>query len=222
MSDSTDEFEQQMSDLELREAIHAALPKLADLTPGRTGNLSLRSGDRVGITPSGIPYADIQESDIPILSIEGTKLVGERDPSSETPMHLEIYRALDVESLVHVHAPRSTTLAVLGEELPPVHYMLAAAGGTVPCAPYAPFGTRELAEKAVSAMTDSETKACLLANHGLIAGGTDVVDAMETAIAVESTARLYIQARSVGEPVELTESEFAEAVDQFDSYGQSN
>ncbi|MEF8771129.1 class II aldolase/adducin family protein [Halodesulfurarchaeum sp.] len=222
MSDSADEFERQKSDLELREAIHDGLPKLADLTPGRTGNLSLRSGDRVGITPSGIPYADIEESDIPILSIEGSQLEGERDPSSETPMHLGIYRALDIKSLVHVHAPWSTTLAVLGEELPPVHYMLAAAGGTVPLAPYAPFGTSELAEKAVSAMTDSETKACLLANHGLIAGGTDVVDAVETTIAVESTARLYIQARAVGDPVELSESQVANAVDQFDSYGQSN
>lgn len=222
MSDSTDESERQRSDLELREAIRAVLPALADLTPGRTGNLSLRSGDRVGITPSGIPYTDIEESDIPILSIAGGKLVGERDPSSETPMHLGIYRALDVESLVHVHAPWATTLAVLGEEVPPVHYMLAAAGGTVPIAPYAPFGTSELAENAVSAMTHAETTACLLANHGLIAGGADVADAMETAIAVESTARLYIQARSVGDPVKLSESQVAKAVDRFDSYGQSN
>lgn len=221
MSNPAEESGHPSTDRELQEAVHADLPALAELTPGRTGNLSVRSGDTVAITPSGIPYAEIDVSDIPVLSMNGSHVAGERGRSSETPMHLGIYQALDVRALVHVHAPWSTTLAVLGEELPPVHYMLAAAGGAVPVAPYAPFGTTDLAENAVSAMTDAGTTACLLANHGLIAGGTDLSDAMETAIAVESTAQVYLQARSVGDPVELTQLEMAEAIEQFTTYGQS-
>ena len=220
MNDSAGEPDAQATELELREAVHAVLPEIADLTPGRTGNVSYRSEDRVAITPSGIPYSDIEVSDIPILSLAGEKLHGEPAPSSETPMHLGIYQALDVQALVHVHAPWATTMAVLGAEVPPVHYMLAAAGGTVPVAPYAPFGTEELADTAVSTMTEAGTTACILANHGLIAGGDDVADAMDTARAVESTARVYLQARAVGEPVELTESELSEAIEGFESYGQ--
>lgn len=206
---------------DLRAAVVMGVSNLAALTPGRTGNLSVRSGETVAITPSGVPYSEIEPADVPLVSIDGDRRAGSREPSSEVAMHLRMYRSLAVEAIVHVHSPWATTLAVLGEELPPVHYMLAAAGGTVPVAPYAPFGSTELAEKAVSAMEGAETTACLLANHGLVAGGSDVDDALETAIAVESTARLYAQARSIGDPVELSESEIEAAVAQFENYGQS-
>ncbi|MFB6086089.1 MAG: class II aldolase/adducin family protein [Halodesulfurarchaeum sp.] len=207
---------------ELQESVVTFLPDLAELTPGRTGNLSVRADEMVAITPSGVPYEEIEPGAIPVLSVDGDRIAGSLEPSSETPMHLGIYRSLEVGAIVHVHSPWATTLAVLGEELPPVHYMLAAAGGAVPLAPYAPFGTTELAENAVSAMEEAGTTACLLANHGLIAGGSDVADALETAIAVESTARVYVQASSVGDPVEVSTDEFQDAVARFESYGQSD
>jgi L-fuculose-phosphate aldolase len=217
MSDSTS-AEATVS--ELRTAVAAGVPEIAALTPGRTGNLSARSGDQVAITPSGVPYEEIQPGAVPVLSLDGDPIAGDLAPSSEAPMHLGIYRALDVGAVAHVHSPWATTLAVLGEDLPPVHYMAAAAGGPVPVAPYEPFGTVELAETVVSTMESAGTTACILANHGLVAGGEDVQDAIETAVAVESTAQVYLQAQAVGEPVELTSAQFEGAVAQFDSYGQ--
>ncbi|MDZ7850891.1 MAG: class II aldolase/adducin family protein [Halodesulfurarchaeum sp.] len=221
MSDSDPDRAAPHSAAELRAAVVSGLPDLAELTPGRTGNLSVRSGATIAVTPSGVPYSEIEPSDVPLLTIDGDRQAGALEPSSETPMHLGIYRSLAVGSIVHVHSPWATTLAVLGEELPPVHYLLAAAGGTVPVAPYAPFGSTELAGNAVTAMEAAGTTACLLANHGLIAGGTDIDDALETAIAVESTAQMFLQAASVGDPVELTDREMEEAMKRFETYGQS-
>ena len=207
---------------ELRASVLAGVPAIAALTPGRTGNLSVRDGKAVAITPSGLPYEDFERDEIPVLSVAGDRLAGDLDPSSESPMHLGMYRSLEAGSIAHVHAPWTTTLAVLGEPLPPVHYMLAAAGGTVPVAPYKPFGTVDLAEAVVETMTAAGTTACILANHGLIAAGRDVSAAIETAIAVESTARVYLQASAVGEPNELTAQEFDAAMAQFETYGQQN
>ena len=204
----------------LRDAVVEAVPTLARMTDGRSGNLSARAGDRVAITPSGVPYEEIDADAVPVLSMAGERVAGTLEPSSETPMHLELYRAMDFGAILHAHAPWSTTLAVLREDVPPVHYMLAAAGGRVPVAPYEPFGTPELAEAAVATMQAADTSATLLANHGLVAGGEDVADAVETAIAVESTARLYLQAKAVGEPEPLTDEEFQAAVEQFADYGQ--
>ncbi len=206
----------------LRSAVLEGVPQIAAMTPGRTGNLSVRDGGTVAITPTGVPYDDIVLQGIPILSIDGNRIAGDQEPSSETPMHLGIYQSLDVGAIAHVHSPWTTTLAVLGEPLPPVHYMLAAAGGTVPVAPYEAFGTVELAETVVETMTEAGTSACILANHGLIAAGSDGADAIETAIAVESTARLYLQARAVGDPNELTTAEFENAMGQFETYGQGS
>lgn len=203
----------------LRQSVVDAVPRLAELTPGRTGNVSARDGEIVAITPSGVPYADIDVDGLPVLSLDGDRLSGEVEPSSETPMHLGLYRSLDAGAIAHVHAPFSTTLAVLGEELPPVHYMLALAGGTVPVAPYEPFGTEALADAVVSTMESAGTSACLLANHGLITTGETVADALETVTAVESTARLYIQASAVGEPTALDEAAVADAVKRFEGYG---
>jgi L-fuculose-phosphate aldolase len=221
MTESDGDPDPAKSTSELRTTVATSLDELAAMTPGRTGNLSARTGDRVAITPSGISYEAVDPPDVPVLSIDGEQVAGDLEPSSEAPMHLGIYRTFDVNAIVHAHSPWATTLAVLGEPLPPVHYMLAAAGGPVPVAPYAPFGTVELADYAVSAMERAGTTACILANHGLIAGGSDVEDAIETAIAVESTARVYLQARAVGDAVELTGAEMEAAMAQFETYGQN-
>ena len=204
----------------IRSAVAETVDSLSSLTPGRTGNLSVRDGQRVAITPTGVPYPDIETEDVPVLDLNGDQVAGDLEPSSEVPMHLGIYRAMDVGAIVHVHAPWSTTLAVLQEPLPAVHYSIAHAGREVPVAGYAPFGTEELAEKAVSAMTEAGSTACILANHGLIAAGSDLPSALETTRSVESVARVYLQARSVGEPVVLGDEAMAAVERRFETYGQ--
>lgn len=193
---------------------------LADRTPGRSGNLSVRVADRFAVTPTGVPYATLEPDDVPVVDLDGERLAGDRVPSSETPMHAAIYRALDVSAVVHTHSPWATSLAALRQPVPPVHYAIARAGGRVPVAEYATYGTPELAANAAEAMAATDTTACLLANHGLIATGADLDTAFETLDAVEFTARVYAQAAAVGEPVELPADELRRVAGKFEGYGQ--
>ena len=129
-----------------------------------------------------------------------------------------IYAArADAHAIVHAHPPFSTTIACLREDLPPVHYMLAIAGGHgVRCSRYATFGTEALSDAAVEALGD--TRACLLANHGLVTIGPDLETAFRIALEVETVAEYWWRARAVGKPVLLTAVEMAEAVERFKSY----
>ncbi|MFB6361213.1 MAG: class II aldolase/adducin family protein [Halobacteriales archaeon] len=193
-------------------------PDIDDLTPGRSGNLSLRSGDRFAVTPSGIPYADMTPDHIAVVDLDGVQEWGQHAPSSETAMHATIYRRIDAGAVVHAHTPWSTSLAALREPVPPVHYGLARAGGQVPVAEYATFGSDALAENAAAAMERAHTSACLLANHGLIATGTDLDAAFDTLEAVEFTARVALQAANLGEPVQLSAGELDQAAAAFEAY----
>jgi L-fuculose-phosphate aldolase len=203
-----------------RRAVSVRAAELAELTPGRTGNLSVRRDDRFAVTPTGVAYDRIEADDVPVVDFEGERVAGELAPSSETPMHTAIYREFEPGAIVHTHSPWSSTLAILHEPIPPVHYMLALAGTTVPVADYATYGTAELAANAVAAMEGADAEACLLANHGLLATGEDLDAALETAVNVEYTARIYCQAKAFGEPVELSPEEMAAVAEKFDGYGQ--
>jgi L-fuculose-phosphate aldolase len=203
-----------------RRAVARRAGDLADRTPGRSGNLSVRAGDRFAVTPSGVPYADLSADDIPVVDLDGAPLAGDPDPSSETPMHAAVYGPLDAGAVVHAHSPWATTLAALRRPVAPVHYALARAGGRVPVAAYATYGSEELAANAAAAMVEAGTSACLLANHGVLATGPDVDDAIETLDAVEFTARLAAQAAAVGEPVELPADELERVARKFETYGQ--
>ena len=144
-----------MLDDERRRVVECA-PALSDLTPGRTGNLSVRSDDRFAVTPTGVPYDGFDAEDVPVVRVEnGERVAGEMAPSSEVPMHAAIYRREDVGAIVHTHSPWATTMAVRREELPPIHYMIVAVGKRVPVAEYAPYGTDELAANVVEAMTEA-------------------------------------------------------------------
>lgn len=209
-----------MLDAERRTVAERA-PELATLTPGRTGNLSVRRGERLAITPSGVPYADIRPADVPVVGLDGERLAGELAPSSESPMHRGIYDRFDTGAVVHTHSPWATTLAVCRQPLPPVHYMLALAGGRVPLADYATYGTVELAAAVVAAMERADATACILANHGLVATGADAAEAFETAVAVESVARVYCQASAFGTPAELPEQELDAVAEKLRAYGQA-
>jgi L-fuculose-phosphate aldolase len=203
-----------------RRAVATRASDLTALTPGRTGNLSVRRGDRFAVTPTGVAYDRIAAAEVPVVSVEGEQVGDGADPSSETPMHAAVYRELDAGAIVHTHSPWASTLAILHEPIPPVHYMLALAGTTVPVADYATYGTADLAENAVDAMTEVDAEACLLANHGLLVTGGDADAALETAVNVEYTARIYCQARAIGNPVQLSGDEMDAVAEKFESYGQ--
>ncbi|QRV14150.1 class II aldolase/adducin family protein [Haloterrigena salifodinae] len=199
-------------------------PDLAALTPGRTGNLSVRdgeTGDAFAITPTGVPYDGFDAADVPVVGVDGEDRGGRMAPSSEVPMHAAIYRREDVGAIVHTHSPWSTTLAVAREPLPPIHYMIVAVGKRVPVAEYAPYGTDELAENIVRAMDEAEATATLIENHGLVVTASNLETALENAHHVESLARLYLQTRAAGlEPRTLSDAQLETVVEKFESYGQ--
>ncbi|MGD8319845.1 MAG: class II aldolase/adducin family protein [Gemmatimonadota bacterium] len=188
------------------------------LNRGTSGNVSARVPGGMLVTPSALPYAEMEPEDLVVVGLDGAVLEGSRKPTTESPMHAAIYGARpDVHAVVHTHATFCTTLATLHRDIPPLHYMVGAAGGsTIRCAPYATFGGRELAAHAVAAL-EGRT-ACLLANHGMIAVGPSPEAALDLALEVEGLAELYWRALQVGEPVLLTGEQMAEALEGFKDY----
>jgi L-fuculose-phosphate aldolase len=209
-----------MSADELRSAVALAARRMSErgLSRGTSGNVSARAEEGMLVTPSAVPYAEIGAGDIVLVDLEGRVLEGERRPTTEWPMHAALYRARpDTGAVVHAHAPFCTTLATLRRDIPPFHYMVAVAGGdSIRCAPYATFGTPELAGNAVAALAGR--RACLLANHGMVALGASPGAALELAAEVESLAELYWRALQIGEPALLTDREMAEALERFRDY----
>ncbi|SDZ27601.1 L-fuculose 1-phosphate aldolase [Proteiniborus ethanoligenes] len=191
------------------------------LTKGTGGNLSIFNRDKglFAISPTGIDYFQTEPEDVVILSIDGEQVEGHRKPSSEVEMHRVFYeRRTDIDAIIHTHTMYATTLACLNWSLPPVHYMVALAGLDVRCAKYATYGTKELAENAFEAMKDR--KAVLLANHGLLAGANDLLNAFNITEEIEYCAELYYRTKSIGEPVILSEEEMILMLDKFKTYGQ--
>jgi L-fuculose-phosphate aldolase len=172
------------------------------------------------ITPSGIPYEEMGPDDLVPMGFDGPR-PGLRRPSMEWRLHAGILDARpEVAAVVHAHPPYCTALSCLRRDIPAFHYMVAVAGGdSIRCSAYALFGTRELAGVALEALEGR--KACLLANHGLVAVGESASDALALAIEVEALAQAYLVAlRSGVEPVILGPDEMAEVLDQFKGYGQ--
>lgn len=206
----------------LRERIIAVCRQLEQtgLNRGTTGNVSCRDGDHLLITPSGVPVPALNPAGIVAMDFNG-QVIGSGKPSSEWHFHLDLMKSRpEFNAIVHTHSPHATALACLREDLPPFHYMIAVAGGdSIRCAPYALFGTEALSAHAAEAMKDR--KACLLANHGLIAAGRDLEEAMAIAIEVESLCEQYLIARQSGTPVLLSASEMQAVIERFGSYGRN-
>ena len=178
------------------------------LADGMSGNLSARAGDLIAITPSGAPYEDMAPADICLVRPgDGSTAAGGR-PSTETPMHLTVYRATDAEAIVHTHSPFVIALSTVLDELPAVHYAMAGLGGLVRVAPYARFGTQELAEGAVAALAGRT--AVILRNHGALAYGASLGQAYDRARTLEWLASVYWHARLVGNPTTLTVAQLDE------------
>lgn len=191
------------------------------LTKGTGGNISIfnREKELVAISPSGIDYFETNPDDVVILNLNGEVIEGSRKPSSELDMHLIFYqRRKDLNALVHTHSPYAKTIAALGWDIPPVSYLVAFAGANVRCAPYETFGTKELAESAFAGMVDR--RAVLLANHGLIAGAHNIETAFTVAEEIEFSAQIFYQAKSIGEPMLLSDQEMCKLEKKFESYGQ--
>ncbi|MHB1099873.1 MAG: class II aldolase/adducin family protein [Burkholderiales bacterium] len=212
-------MQEEMTEYDLRQKMVAASLRLVELglNRGAAGNLSLRYGANFLVTPSALPPEAMHPEDMVLMDFSGEVVMGER-PSSEWRFHRDILASRpEIGSVVHVHSPFATTLACLGREVPPFHYMIAAAGGTsIRCAAYALFGTQALSDRVLAALHDR--RACLLANHGMIAMGRDLEEAMGLAVEVESLCEQYWRALQIGEPNILSQSEMDEVMEKFRGY----
>lgn len=210
-----------MYDIRLRHALINTALQLTKtgLNKGTAGNVSVRVRDGFLVTPSGVPAEALTPGDLVYMDFDGI-IEGSRAPSSEWRFHWDILKSRpELNAVIHTHAPYCTTLAVMGRSIPAFHYMIAVAGGTdIRCAPYATFGSQELCDGAVAAMQDR--KACLLAQHGMIAAGTDLDNALKLTVEVEELARLYWQALQIGEPPVLDDAEMARVLEKFKTYGK--
>jgi L-fuculose-phosphate aldolase len=205
-----------------RESLIVACRGLPRLTEGTSGNASVRR-DSVSffISPTGMSYETLEVEDIPLVHVEG-RWFGRRRPSSEWRFHRDIYLARsDAGAIVHTHSRYATALACTGRGIPAFHYMVAVAGGTdIRCAPYHTFGTQELSSAAVAAIEGR--KACLLANHGVIALGADLRAALALAGEVENLAAQYCAALALGSPKILDETQMRPVLEKFRTYGQQD
>lgn len=206
-----------------REQLLATMQRLLQcgLNRGTSGNASVRVEGGLLITPSGMDVDDMLASDMVFMNMAGEwELETGRKPSSEWHFHLDILRQRpEVGAVIHTHSTFATTLACLRRDVPPFHYMIAVAGGdSIRCAPYALFGTPALSAAALKALENR--RACLLANHGMIALGGDLKQAFDVAVEVEALCEQYLRALQVGEPALLSQQEMAEVFGQFRGYGK--
>jgi L-fuculose-phosphate aldolase len=191
------------------------------LNRGRAGNVSARIAGGFLITPGGMAYDAMRPADIVEMTADGAA-TGRRAPSSEWRIHRDIYAArAEAGAVVHAHPMFATTLACLGRPIPAFHYMVAVAGGRdIRCAPYATFGSAKLSVNALGALAGR--KACLLANHGIVALGPDLTDALDLACEVETLAAQYCHALQIGKPKILPAEEMARVLKKFEGYGQAS
>jgi L-fuculose-phosphate aldolase len=205
---------------DIREAIVATCQELsrAGLVVGTAGNVSVRSGELVAVTPSGVRYARLTPSQVGVHRLDGTPVEATLAPTSELPLHLGIYAARpDAGAIVHTHSPAATALSTLVDEVPAVHYYLAMFGGPVRVAPYATYGTDALARGAVEALRDRT--ACLLGNHGAVSIGPTLIGVQELSGYLEWLCDVYLRASSAGAPRLLPPGEIATVAAKLTGYG---
>jgi L-fuculose-phosphate aldolase len=183
-----------------------------DLVPGTAGNVSARAGEVVAVTPTGAKLGDLEPGQIAVVDLDGNQLDGDLAPTSELTLHLGIHAERGDGAVVHTHAPIATALSLVLDELPVVHYQMLLFGGSVRVAPYATFGTPELAEGVLAAL-EGRT-AALMANHGAVTVGSDLSTAVEAALLLEWACELYWRAAALGEPRELDSEAQQAVVDQ--------
>lgn len=206
--------------MKLREELLRITRQLSELglNRGTAGNASVREGDGFLVTPSGMPVERMGPDSMVRMNMDGS-VSGTGKPSSEWRFHRDILASRpEVNAVIHTHSMFATSIACLRKEVPPLHYMIAVVGGSnIRCAPYALFGTQALSDVALQALEGR--KACLLANHGMIALGESLERALAIAVEVETLCEQYWRTLQVGGPVLLSEQEMSAAIEQFKGYG---
>lgn len=202
-----------------REAVAAAARKLAadGLVAGTSGNVSLRVDERVAVTPTGGVLAELTADDVCVVDRSGAVVEGPLAPTSELGLHLGVYDRYGTAAVVHTHAPMATAIACVRDELPAIHYEMLGLGGAVRVAPYATFGTDELARGVLDAL-EGRT-AALMANHGTLAHGMDLQGAVAATELLERSAALYLRASGLGEPRVLSEDDLQAVVEAIVARG---
>ena len=192
------------------------------LTTGTGGNLSIYDRDRdlIAITPSGKAYEQLTPDEISIINPKGKHLNGQQ-PSSEWPLHTAVYlKRPNINAIVHTHSRFATTFAILRQTIPACHYLIAVSGSSqIRVAPYATFGSDALAQQTASSLGNDNC--ILMANHGLLAVGTDIHKTYNIALYIEEVAELYYHARAIGTPELLTGKEMDAAHERFKTYGRN-
>jgi L-fuculose-phosphate aldolase len=207
-----------------REAVADACRRLAreGLVHATAGNVSARVDDHVIVTPTGAVLAELRPELTTVVDMEGNVVEGELEPTSELFLHLGIYERFDAGAVVHTHSPVATALSCVVDEVPPVHYQMLAFGGGVRVAPYATFGSRELADGVHAALEGRS--AALMQNHGAVCFAGDCGAATELALLLEWACEVYWRARTIGDPRVLSDDELAGVVQAVTErgYGQAS
>lgn len=189
------------------------------LVVGTSGNISVRDGDLLAITPSGVDYDTLTVADVCVIDMQGNVVEGDRAPTSEVPMHTALYSDPAVRAVVHSHSPYATTLSTVLNELPPIHYMISLLGGPVRVAPFALPGSDELADSVRAGLVDR--KAVILQNHGALTTGKDATEAYKNMVNLEWLCTLYYRAQLLSADCRtLTPDEYAAAAEMMTHYGQ--
>lgn len=202
-----------------RGAVAAAARRLASegLVLGTAGNVSARAGELVAVTPTGAVLADLKPEQVVVVDLDGRPIDGDYAPTSEIELHLGAYRRHGAGAVVHAHSPIGTALACVLDELPLIHYQMLALGGPIRVAPYATFGTPELARVTLDALEGRA--AALMANHGMIAVGRTLDAAVDNALLLEWASELYWRAAAVGRPRTLDAGQAQDFIDAITTRG---
>lgn len=189
------------------------------LVVGTAGNVSVRAGDLVAVTPSGVDYSRLAPGHVGVHRLDATALDAPLEPTSEFPLHLAVYAHTGAGAVVHTHSPAATAVSTLADELPAIHYYVAMFGGPVRVAPYATYGTGELARNVVRALENRT--ACLMGSHGAVTTGPDLKTARERAVYLEWLCDVYLRAASAGTPRLLPPEEIGRVAARLAGYGQN-
>ncbi|MCT2593780.1 class II aldolase/adducin family protein [Streptomyces sp. N2-109] len=204
-----------------KELVETARRTVTDgLVVGTSGNVSVRVGDTVLVTPTGVPYDRLGPDELCAVDLAGRPVAGRLQPTSELPMHLAVYAGSDARAVVHTHAVHATAVSTLVDELPAIHYMAGALGGLIRVAPYAPYGSGELAARMMTALEGRS--GCLLRNHGTVVHGDSLSQAYDRTAQLEWMCRVWLTASSVPgrTPALLTREEIDRTAARLRDYGQ--
>ncbi|GAB2842623.1 class II aldolase/adducin family protein [Actinoallomurus bryophytorum] len=198
-------------------ADHCRRMRADGLVVGTSGNISVRSGELIAVSPSGLDYDALTPERVGVHRLDGTPVDAPLRPTTELPMHLAVYARTDARAIVHTHSTSATVLSTLVAEVPPIHYLIAMFGGPVRVAPYATYGTEELAAEMIAALQGRT--ACLLGNHGAVTYAATLAGAYSQAVHLEWICEVYLRASAGGEPRLLPPEEIERVRRKLTTYG---